>query len=115
MMLINGELQQTLSALDRGLGFGDGIFRTLECRDGLPLLWRWQIDRLRSDASALGLALPDLDLLRSEVMLSGCQYIAVSVVISVLGPFSGIVRRAVSGKVSPPTAQNPSRRIRRRL
>lgn len=70
MMLINGALQPTLSASDRGLSFGDGIFRTLECRDGRALLWRWQRDRLCSDARALGLALPDLDLLRSEVMLA---------------------------------------------
>jgi 4-amino-4-deoxychorismate lyase len=67
MMLINGVEQQQVSALDRGLMFGDGVFRTLACQAGAPCLWRWQIARLCADARQLGLAMPDEALLLAEV------------------------------------------------
>ena len=67
MMRINGQMADVLSASDRGLAYGDGVFRTLECRQGRPRLWAWQYARLAADAAALGLSVPDEALLRAEL------------------------------------------------
>lgn len=67
MMLINGLPETRVAASDRGLAFGDGIFRTLELRHGSPRLWRWQYARLTADAAALDLPLPAEDLLLAEL------------------------------------------------
>jgi len=40
MILVNGHPADTVDALDRGLAYGDGIFRTLRTQDGQPLWWR---------------------------------------------------------------------------
>lgn len=70
MMRINGCNADSLPADDRGLAYGDGVFRTLECLQGQPRLWRWQYARLAADAAALGLALPDETHLRAELALA---------------------------------------------
>jgi 4-amino-4-deoxychorismate lyase len=70
MMRINGVDASCLPADDRGLAYGDGVFRTLECCNGVPRLWCWQLARLASDAAALGLALPDEAVLLSELALA---------------------------------------------
>ncbi|HET9122747.1 MAG TPA: aminotransferase class IV, partial [Acidiferrobacteraceae bacterium] len=58
-ILVNGEQQETVSVLDRGLTYGDGLFETLAVRDGRPLLWAEHIARLRQGSERLGL--PDID------------------------------------------------------
>jgi 4-amino-4-deoxychorismate lyase len=67
MMRIDGQTADRLAADDRGLAYGDGVFRTLECLDGRPRLWRWQYERLAADAAALALALPEERLLLDEL------------------------------------------------
>ncbi|MDF0604172.1 aminodeoxychorismate lyase [Neisseriaceae bacterium TC5R-5] len=69
--LINGKEQQQISVLDRGLAYGDGIFRTLELRYGQPKLWRWQYARLCEDAARLHLATPSAETLLTELRLLG--------------------------------------------
>lgn len=66
-MLINGVPADTISALDRGLAYGDGIYRTVELIDGAPRLWRWQWQRLQADAAKLQLPLPEEALLLAEL------------------------------------------------
>ncbi|RMC95982.1 aminodeoxychorismate lyase [Aquitalea palustris] len=66
-MLINGQPGEQISALDRGLAYGDGIYRTIEIRQGKPRLWRWQYQRLLADAARLKLPLPDEALLLAEI------------------------------------------------
>jgi 4-amino-4-deoxychorismate lyase len=66
-MLINGQPGEQISALDRGLAYGDGIYRTIEIRDGQPRLWAWQYRRLAADASRLQLPVPDAALLLDEI------------------------------------------------
>lgn len=66
-MLINGVVTDAVSALDRGLAYGDGIYRTLELINGLPRLWAWQWQRLTADAEQLSLPAPDQDLLLAEL------------------------------------------------
>jgi len=43
MMLVNGQLVATVNAMDRGLAYGDGVFRTLRTQAGQPLWFhRWE-------------------------------------------------------------------------
>ncbi|HQT00191.1 MAG: aminodeoxychorismate lyase [Hydrogenophilales bacterium 16-64-46] len=67
MILVNGESATAIDARDRGLAYGDGVFRTLKCRAGVPLWWCDQFDTLRRDCIALALPVPDGDTLRDEV------------------------------------------------
>lgn len=66
-MLINGQPGTLLSAQDRGLAYGDGIYRTLEVKAGHPLLWRWHWQRLAADCLALRLPCPEEALLLQEI------------------------------------------------
>lgn len=67
MILVNGQRADTVSALDRGLAYGDGVFRTLRTHAGQPLWWRDHYAKLAADCTALGLACPDEAGLRAEV------------------------------------------------
>ncbi|MDZ7595583.1 MAG: aminodeoxychorismate lyase [Thiobacillus sp.] len=67
MILVNGQGSDTVSALDRGLAYGDGVFRTLCTQSGQPLWWRDQYAKLAADAAALALACPDEAGLLAEV------------------------------------------------
>ena len=69
MILVNGQPAETVSALDRGLGYGDGVFRTLRTQAAQPLWWRDHYAKLAADCTALGLACPDEPRLRAE----GCR------------------------------------------
>jgi 4-amino-4-deoxychorismate lyase len=71
MMLINGQAADTVSAADRGLAYGDGLFRTVELIDGTPRLWRWHYQRLTADCTRLALPCPDEALLLEE--LAACS------------------------------------------
>ena len=66
-MLINGQPGDCIAASDRGLAYGDGLYRTLEARYGQPLLWRWQWQRLAADCASLRLLCPDEALLLAEI------------------------------------------------
>ena len=65
--LINGEINATLPPLDRGLAYGDGLFRTLKVRERQPVWWRDQYAKLAHDCAALQLACPDENLLLGEI------------------------------------------------
>lgn len=69
--LINGIDEQRLPAEDRGLAYGDGVFRTFRLRFGRALHWELQHHRLESDCAALGLKAPDAELLASELLRLG--------------------------------------------
>ncbi len=65
--LVNGELTESISALDRGLAYGDGLFETLSVRAGQPLLCSEHFERLLLGCSRLNIPFSDLNQLRSEV------------------------------------------------
>ena len=67
MILVDGADTAVVPALDRGLAYGDGVFRTLAIRDGAPLQWRRQYAKLAADCAAIGIAPPAEPLLRGEV------------------------------------------------
>ncbi len=66
--LVNGLPTASIDAGDRGLLYGDGVFRTLAVRSGRALNWQRHLRLLARDCAALGLACPAQDLLGAEVV-----------------------------------------------
>jgi 4-amino-4-deoxychorismate lyase len=67
MILVNGVETAVVQAADRGLSYGDGVFRTLAVRHGLPQHWPRHYAKLASDCEAIKLQCPDAVLLAQEV------------------------------------------------
>ena len=70
MILVNGEARSSVSALDRGLAYGDGVFRTFPAINGEPAHWHRQYAKLAADGAALGITAPSAGILASEVKLA---------------------------------------------
>lgn len=66
-MLVNGILNGPISAADRGLSYGDGVFRTLRIKNGQPRLWMRHYRKLKRDCVALGIACPSAEVLLDEL------------------------------------------------
>jgi 4-amino-4-deoxychorismate lyase len=66
-VIVNGVRDAGVPALDRGLAYGDGVFRTLAISDGEPTQWRRHYSKLASDCERLGLTPPAERVLRAEV------------------------------------------------
>lgn len=67
MILVNGHPAGTVDVLDRGLAYGDGVFRTLRTHAGQPLWWRDHYAKLVADCEALMLDCPGEAGLHAEV------------------------------------------------
>lgn len=65
-MLVNGQPGTQLSALDRGLHYGDGLFETLRAEQGRLRWFERHMARLARGCERLGLPLPDVAALRAE-------------------------------------------------
>lgn len=65
--LINGSFDQTLSVFDRGLNYGDGVFRTMKMRNGLPVSWPFHYQKLVADCAAIGIVCPSAELLMADL------------------------------------------------
>jgi 4-amino-4-deoxychorismate lyase len=65
--LINGESDICLSPLDRGVAYGDGVFRTLKVSQGIPDTWTLHYQKLEHDCSSLGIACPSQDMLLADI------------------------------------------------
>ncbi|OHX36091.1 aminodeoxychorismate lyase [Methylomonas sp. LWB] len=66
MFLLNGEPAHCIDPADRGLQYGDGLFETLEVRQGRPLFLDRHLRRLASGCRRLMIPMPDADLLEAE-------------------------------------------------
>lgn len=66
-MLVNGKQGNLISIRDRGLLYGDGVFRTLRISNGHALHWPLHYKKLQHDCNALGIACPDVELLSAEL------------------------------------------------
>ncbi|HOY69843.1 MAG TPA: aminodeoxychorismate lyase [Methylotenera sp.] len=64
--LINGSFSHTISPLDRGFSYGDGVFRTMLMRGGLPVDWPLHYQKLVADCAAIGIVCPSAELLMSD-------------------------------------------------
>jgi 4-amino-4-deoxychorismate lyase len=65
--IVNGNLNSGISPLDRGLAYGDGVFRTLKMVDGLPEQWPAHYQKLVADCGAIGIVCPSAELLMSDL------------------------------------------------
>ncbi len=65
MILVNGVAAESIAATDRGLAYGDGVFRTLLLRKGRLSSWQRHFGKLARDCAALNLDCP------TEVVLAG--------------------------------------------
>jgi 4-amino-4-deoxychorismate lyase len=66
-MRVNGVLSDSISAADRGLLYGDGVFRTMRCVGGRILSWPRHYRKLQHDCAALKLDCPEESLLLDEL------------------------------------------------
>jgi 4-amino-4-deoxychorismate lyase len=65
--LINGSFDATISPFDRGFAYGDGIFRTLVMRNGVPESWPQHYQKLVADCAAINIVCPSAELLMSDL------------------------------------------------
>ena len=65
--LVDGEISERVSALDRGLHYGDGLFETMAVFQGTPRFWQGHMDRLGAGCQQLGLPLTPQSVLLREV------------------------------------------------
>ncbi len=68
-MLVNGVTSDSISIRDRGLLYGDGVFRTVCVRQGIALHWALHYAKLRQDCMALAIPCPDFALLSAELAM----------------------------------------------
>lgn len=66
MTLINGESKEHIEISDRGFQYGDGLFETIEVRNGQPVFLERHLDRLNSGCRRLSIPPPNHDLLSLE-------------------------------------------------
>lgn len=69
MILVNGVADGMIQAADRGLSYGDGVFRTLLLRDAFNGNWRRQYAKLASDCAHLGIVCPDMAVFEQDFAL----------------------------------------------
>ena len=67
--LVNGIPDAGLDPYDRGLAYGDGVFRTLRIRAGYILNWQRQYNKLKADSLALGITCPSEETLRDDLQI----------------------------------------------
>lgn len=72
-ILVDGRLATDISVMDRGLQYGDGVFRTLKAEAGALLWWEDHYRKLAEDCAALQLACPAESLLLDEARTAASQ------------------------------------------
>jgi len=98
-ILVDGRPGDVFPADDRGLLYGDGVFRTLRVDAGQPRWWDEQVAKLGRDCASLGLVAPE-----PGVWLTDLQHLA-------LPPCNGILKLLVTrgsgerGYRPPPAAR----------
>ena len=100
MNLVNGVESDAISALDRGLLYGDGVFRTFTLRGGRPLLWQRQIAKLAADCTALRIACPPAEVFERDLAAIAARH-PDCVVKLVVTRGSGPRGYAISGAIAP--------------
>jgi 4-amino-4-deoxychorismate lyase len=66
-MLVNGKPGNLISIRDRGLLYGDGVFRTFAATHGKVQQWPLHYRKLQHDCAALDIACPEVALLTVEL------------------------------------------------
>jgi 4-amino-4-deoxychorismate lyase len=98
--LVNGRFEGGVMPMDRGLAYGDGVFRTLKLSRSQPCSWAMQYHRLESDCNALSIVCPSSEVLLDDIqrLADGAEDTSVIKVIVTRG-------ESVRGYALPPLAQ----------
>ncbi len=64
--LVNGQPATSIALADRGLQYGDGLFETVRVTGGRCRHWALHLARLQRGCEALGIQMPDPELLKTE-------------------------------------------------
>ena len=100
VMRVNGQSTETISALDRGLAYGDGLFETVAVRDGTAELWPEHLSRLVAGCERLGIPYPQELEAEGGALLEGVER----------GVLKVIVTRGVGGRgYRTPEVPEPTR------
>lgn len=67
MVLINGAESDVISVWDRGLLYGDGVFRTFRVDHGVIPHWPRQLKKLQDDCARLSLEVPEQATLQTDL------------------------------------------------
>jgi 4-amino-4-deoxychorismate lyase len=67
LTLVDGKPADSIPSDDRGLAYGDGVFRTMAVRAGKAPLWSRQYTKLAADCRALAITPPDETLLLEDL------------------------------------------------
>lgn len=67
MILIDGNSDGRIDPLDRGLAYGDGVYRTMRVRNGRVLHWARQYAKLCADCARLRIACPPMAVLDDDL------------------------------------------------
>jgi 4-amino-4-deoxychorismate lyase len=105
-LLINGAPGDSVGVFDRGLAYGDGVFRTLAVQGGRPEFWARHMAKLAADCGALGIPAPDAGLLAADArrLLAGEDRMVLKI----------IVTRGAGGRgYKPPVPPTPTRIVLR--
>ena len=65
--LINGKKSLGLNPYDRGLAFGDGVFRTIKIQNGVPMFWKLHYEILSHDAKFIQIDIPSSRILLNDI------------------------------------------------
>ncbi len=64
--MVNGRRQSSISVMDRGFNYGDGVFETLLLANKKPVLFNEHYQRLAKGCSVLGITCPDKTTLQQQ-------------------------------------------------
>ncbi|MHB1676533.1 MAG: aminodeoxychorismate lyase [Sulfuriferula sp.] len=104
MILVNGVKQALVQATDRGLNYGDGVFRTMVMHNGRVHSWQRHYKKLAADCTRLGIICPAMNMLEEDI-----AQIAVNETRCVV---KIIVTRGISGRgYAPHNLSAPSRMV----
>lgn len=73
LVLVNGSPDLGVSPMDRGLAYGDGVFRTLRLEGGEPRWWPDHLAKLADDCRQLGMAAPERTALEQDLAWIGAR------------------------------------------
>jgi 4-amino-4-deoxychorismate lyase len=101
-VLVNGKSSTSITAFDRGLYYGDGLFETIAVSGGRPRLWQRHMLRLSDGCERLGIPFPGDELLHEEAVREIDN--------RELGVLKIIITRGEGGRgYRPPREPHPSR------
>ncbi len=109
MSWVDGVEGRTIPISDRGLLYGDGVFETMTCRDGVPRFFDLHWRRLSLGCERLGFAAPDRGRVLAELRHAAVMQQAAPAVLKLI-----VTRGSATGRgYAPPTEAQPRRIIER--